>query len=414
MIEGRVASKLGSCSWGDGRDGVASKLGSYNVGDGGRKGLSEDDMAVPAGLAADPDRATLARWLLGRWDAATDGTLDEAALDRLLDLAWGEGVQVQACATLAAVDGLAAQRRQDCQDWVRGQAAAALGLQARLRAVLQCLHQAGIPALVLKGAALAQWLYPAPYLRESSDVDLLFANRDDALRAATALEGLGYARPHPPERFRHELACRGSGDLLDLDLHWALSDWPVLDRLPDFDTLFAASIPLPGLGTGARGLDAPHALLHACVHRASNLAADLGDRLKWLYDLHLLAAVLDRDAGWPTFLAACEQAQACGIAAEGLAAATDLFGTPVPPAVSAALTAARTHEPLDASRLSDWRYIQKLNFRALPDWGTRLAWIGGRLLPPAGHLRALYGEDLSYPALLWQRLRKAGSRLRRG
>ena len=40
--------------------------------------------------------------------------------------------------------------------------------------------------------------------------------------------------------------------------------------------------------------------------------------------------------------------------------------------------------------------------------------IGGRLLPPAGHLRALYGEDLSYPALLWQRLRKAGSRLRRG
>ena len=121
-------------------------------------GLSEDDMAVPAGLAADPDRATLARWLLGRWDAATDGTLDEAALDRLLDLAWGEGVQVQACATLAAVDGLAAQRRQDCQDWVRGQAAAALGLQARLRAVLQCLHQGRLkrvpginPALTVVG-----------------------------------------------------------------------------------------------------------------------------------------------------------------------------------------------------------------------------------------------------------------------
>ena len=59
-------------------------------------GLSEDDMAVPAGLAADPDRARLARWLLGRWDAATDGRLDEAALDLLLDLAWSEGVRVQA------------------------------------------------------------------------------------------------------------------------------------------------------------------------------------------------------------------------------------------------------------------------------------------------------------------------------
>ena len=376
--------------------------------------LSDNEMPAPVCLPTDPDRATLARWLVRGWDPGRDDALDEAARDRLLDLAWSEGVRVQACARLAAVETIPAQRRQDCQAWVRQQAAAALGVQARLRAVLDALQQARIPVLVLKGVALGQWLYPAPYLRESSDVDLLLASRDDALRAAAALEGLGYARPHPPERFRHELACRGSGDLLDLDLHWALSDWPVLDRLPEFDTLLAASIPLPGLGAGARGLDAPHALLHACVHRASNLAADLGDRLKWLYDLHLLAATLDRDGGWPSFLAICEQAQACGIAAEGLAATTDLFGTPVPPAVSAALTAARTHEPLDASRLSDWRYIQKLNFRALRGWGTRLAWIGGRLLPPAGHLRALYGEDLSYPALLWQRLRKAGSRLRRG
>ena len=37
----------------------------------------------------------------------------------------------------------------------------------------------------------------------------------------------------------------------------------------------------------AWGLGAAHALLHACVHRASNLSAGLGDRLKWLYDLHL-------------------------------------------------------------------------------------------------------------------------------
>ena len=373
--------------------------------------LSDDEMPAPVRLPTDPDRATLARWLVRGWDPGRDDALDEAALDQLLDLAWSEGVQVQACAQLAAVDGLAAQRRQDCQDWVRQQAAAGLGVQARLRAVLQCLHQAGIPVLVLKGAALGQWLYPAPYLRESSDVDLLLASRDDALRAAVALEGLGYAMAHAPGRFQHELACHGDG-LPDLDLHWALSDWPVLDRLPAFDTLLATSIPLPSLGSGARGLDAPHALLHACVHRASNLAADLGDRLKWLQDLHLLAAMLDRDGGWPSFLAACDQAQACGIAAEGLAATTALFGTPVPSAVSTTLAAGRTHEPLDASRLSDWRYIQKLNFRALPGWGTRLAWIGARLLPPAGHLRALYGEGHSYPGLLWQRFRRVGARLK--
>ena len=51
------------------------------------------------------------------------------------------------------------------------------------------------------------------------------------------------------------------------------------------------------------------------------------------------------------------------------------------------------------------------HFAALPDWGTRLAWVGERLLPPAGYLRALYGEDLGYPTLLWRRLRRAGARL---
>ena len=376
---------------------------------------NEPHRAVPGEAAACAGtRRVLARWMLGRWDPAIDNALDGNALEPLKDLAWAEGVTVLAGDQLTQCVGVPLELQQLCQEWIRGQAAAELGRRKHLRAVLARLDAANIRTLLLKGTALAQWLYPAPYLRESSDVDLLLASRDDALRAAAALEGLGYARPHPPERFRHELSCRGSGDLPDLDLHWALSDWPVLDRLPDFDTLLATSIPLPGLGNGARGLDAPHALLHACVHRASNLAADLGDRLKWLYDLHLLAAVLNRDGGWPSFLVICEQAQACGIAAEGLAAATTLFGTPVPPAISAALAAGRTHEPLDATRLSDWHYIQKLNFRALPGWGTRLAWIGGRLLPPAGHLRALYGEDLSYPALLWQRLRKAGSRLRRG
>ena len=40
--------------------------------------------------------------------------------------------------------------------------------------------------------------------------------------------------------------------------------------------------------------------------------------------------------------------------------------------------------------------------------------VAGAWLATVRGLRALYGEDLSYPVLLWQRLRKAGSRLRRG
>ena len=354
-------------------------------------------------------RRELASLLSGTCQPAN---LDHEAAEAWLQCAWQEGVTALMARRLDALRtqqvDVVDELWQAAQEAARGLAATELRQRAGLRQVLAALHHAQLPVLVLKGGALAHWLYPAPYLREFSDLDLLFADSDQALKAAVALASLGYTMPYPASRFRHELACRSADPQApELDLHWALSDWPVLDRLPAFAELDATAIDLPGLGTGARGLGAPHALLHACVHRASNLAAGLGDRLKWLYDMHLLAQVLDREDGWQRFLTACEQARVCGIAAEGLDATVALFGTPVPPAVSAALAAGRVREPLDATRLSDWRYLQRLNFRALPGWGARLAWLGDRLLPPAGHLRALYGEDLGYPALLWRRLRNA-------
>jgi hypothetical protein len=360
----------------------------------------------------DGPRVSLARWMRGQWQPDDAAAIQPALLRALLGNAWAEGVTALVAHGLGQCPGAPAALRDAFAAAAHAAAMPALRREADGRRVLFTLHAEGVPALLLKGGALAHWLYPAPYLRECSDLDLLFVDREQALHAAQVLAKLGYATPYQPSRFQHELACRpADGRGLELDLHWALSDWPVLDRLPAFAELDAAGIDLPGLGAGARGLGAPHALLHACAHRASNLAAGLGDRLKWLYDLHLLAQTLDRAGTWQQFTGACQQAGLCGIAAEGLDATAALFGTPVPQWVPAALAAGRATEPLDATRLDDWRYVQRLNLRALPDWEARLAWIGGRLLPPAGHLRVLYGEDLGYPALLWRRLRNAGSRL---
>lgn len=354
-------------------------------------------------------REVLAALLAGAPFTFAPGSGDPQAL---LECAWREGVLGLLSARLEGQPEVPAEVHAACSEWVRGQVAAAMVRQVRLRRVLEVLGEAGISTLVLKGAALAQWLYPASYLRESSDVDLLFASRADAERAVAALGPLGYSSPYRPERFRHELLCRSRDGKLDLDLHWALSDWPALSRLPDFASLHAARIPLPGLGDAAYGLDASLALLHACVHRASNLSAGLGDRLKWLYDLHLLAGRLDADAAWPAFVEVTRQAQGCGVCAEGLAASADLFGTKVPEEVVSALEAGCAAEPLDARRLADWRYVQRLNFRALGGWGERMAWLWSRLLPPAGHMRELYGEEVGRAGLLWQRLRRALTRLR--
>src|SRR5690606_31990339 len=155
-------------------------------------------------------RGLLARWMLGHWDEDVADALDGASLEALKAQAWREGVAVLVGDRLACNPAVPDPIRRISLDWARGQAAGELDRRRRLRALLACVEQAGIEALLLKGAALAEWLYPAPYMREFSDVDLLFASREDALRAASALEVLGYAMPYRPGRFRHELACHGA------------------------------------------------------------------------------------------------------------------------------------------------------------------------------------------------------------
>jgi hypothetical protein len=54
----------------------------------------------------------------------------------------------------------------------RATAAQSLFREAELRRVSTVLERHRIKALLLKGNALGQWLYPQPYLRVSADIDL--------------------------------------------------------------------------------------------------------------------------------------------------------------------------------------------------------------------------------------------------
>ena len=281
---------------------------------------------------------------------------------------------------------------------------------AALAAILARLNAAGIPVLVLKGTALRRWLYPEPYLRESSDIDLLLPTRQQAMAAAAALQPFGYAMPYPPGRFANEVMCRHAGTRVELDLHWCLSRNPALGLLPGFQALRKAARPLTNLGYGAVGLGHADALLHACVHRASNLEAGLGDRLKWLFDVHLMATGLDQD-GWDVFVAACVRARVCGIARDALEASANLFGTAVSGPAMDALQGAIPHDALDARRLQDWGYLQRQSLRAL-GWTNGIAWLWGSAFPSFAYMRELYGRDLSRAGLLWVRLRRLLGRLR--
>src|SRR5690606_15503428 len=350
-------------------------------------GRATGNMAELAGIDQDARarcRTRLAATLAG--NAAAGVAEGEAAA--WLQCAWEEGViallaqrlQADAGAPRELMDALAAQSR--------GLAMAELAQRGMLVKILAALEAAGIEVLVLKGAALRAWLYPLPWLRESSDLDLLFRDRTSALAAVEALRPLGFAPAYKPGASAHEVLCRHPQ--LELDLHWALTASPALRHLPAFEVLLADSIPLPRYGGFARGLGPAHALLHACVHRASNLQAGLGDRLKWLYDIHLLAETADEGA-WADMVEVSRRARIAGMALDALSMASSLFGTAVPERVREALAQAAPGDDIDAARMADWRYLQWRNLRALPGWMARLRWLWDRLFPPLGYMRESYG-----------------------
>lgn len=295
----------------------------------------------------------------------------------------------------------------------RGEAAQSMLRQAEARRILMQFSEAGLPVLLLKGSALAWWVYPAPHLRRCADVDLLFASRDDALAAAALLAGDGYVvRQHFGQAATREFLCRRDaalGSVIELDMHWSLSSAPVFAERLAFPELMAASIPLPALAPCARGLGPVHACLHACMHRASDLSNGGGEKLKWLYDLHLLAGVL-APADWESLRALAAERGLAGVCANGLEESARLFSTPLPAPTMAALRHASKREMLAPARLRDWKYFQLQNLRALPDWTSRARWIWQRLLPTAD-----YRQDTGVRAggLVRDRIRRALRQVRR-
>lgn len=285
--------------------------------------------------------------------------------------------------------------------------------RSELTRVLAMLDRMHIKVLLLKGTALAYWLYPSPYLRECGDIDLLFGSRADAERAAKLLKQFGYDLAYVPGDLSYEMPCRrmsAAGLQMEVDIHWKIVNAPMFADVLGFDQLFADSRPLPRLAPSARGLSPVHALLHSAINRAVNLHTDVGDRLAWLYDIHLLVPQLHASE-WQQLLDLCKTRGMSGVCDEAFAASVTAFDTAVPSVMWQALRSNRACERLDATRLQDWHYMQRRNILALPDLQTRLRWLWQRLLPPSrqsqDHERAPRGRL----RLIWSRILRGVNRL---
>jgi hypothetical protein len=132
--------------------------------------------------------------------------------------------------------------------------------------LLEAFRRAGIPTLVLKGAALLGSAYADLGLRPMSDVDLLVPIERVA-QASRTLEALGWTAEAPVTpsmtRMVHALPFRRPSSI-PVDLHWHVFE--ECCRPDDDDDLWAASVPRALEGVATRILAPEDQVIHACVH----------------------------------------------------------------------------------------------------------------------------------------------------
>lgn len=304
------------------------------------------------------------------------------------------------------------ERAEAIADWpaavrraIRDSAVQAAMWELSHQQCLARLHHAlvsrGVRTLLLKGTALAYGLYANPASRMRADSDLLVAPADLA-GCRSVLEECGFRRA--PDRGEHTTqeeawSTLGPGDVpCHIDLHRRFSNAGMLAGLVTWDELDAAREPLPRLGAACAGLGRLHALLLACLHRARHRTSPYysdgiahfgGDRLVWLYDIHLLAASLST-ADWRAFASLALRKGVAGVCLEGLEMAGTRLGTRSDRQAMSALAArGRTEQAtiyLDSGRLG--QIVRDLG--AVPGMGRRLSFVREMLVPPAGYVRMLY------------------------
>jgi hypothetical protein len=221
--------------------------------------------------------------------------VDGSCADRMLiALALRHGVDALLAAVLTEaglVDRMHPAARADLREALLARQRERIALESATLRALEALDRAGLPVMLLKGAALARTLYRNPVERPMNDVDLLVhpAERE---RAIDALIGAGFAAPKRSARefwreAYYHLPLRAPGDEEVLvELHWSVAQ-PERHTV-DVTRLFADSGFLSVGGTGCRVPSAPDMLLHLSLHHAYHY---FEPRLVWVRERAVLAAV---------------------------------------------------------------------------------------------------------------------------
>lgn len=181
--------------------------------------------------------------------------------------------------------------RDESEAVSRQSALAAATCYHELNQLLALWNAENIEVIVLKGAALAKWLYPAPLLRPFGDLDLL-VRKTHLARIDALLRARGYAFGNVlGEAFYQEFASeqayyRLQPPRITVDVHSELLVFYFFTQRVDNDWFWQRR-QLVSFGTATAAIFSPTAqLLHLALHAGLHHRHDI--RLIWLYDIALL------------------------------------------------------------------------------------------------------------------------------
>jgi hypothetical protein len=323
-------------------------------------------------------------------------------------------------ALLATLSAVMATLPSQIQDAVRQQAISETMWDLRHRQILAPLlndfAKADIVAVLLKGTALAYSHYPSSSLRPRGDTDMLvpaseMANVFGILKAHGFSRDLGSFDGMPTSIIRQEAwsYTAPDGSKHAVDLHWEVMHPWAVSHLFDSDTVRRKAQPLERLSPSARMMCNIDAVYHACIHRAVHIKTPYyiedqafrgGDRLIWLYDLHLMLPKLTT-ADWADLLSLCGSHDTADLCLDAFTKTNQLLGTHVPSDVLDGLRAARQNGA-PKQFLVDSGGVQSLfsDLRAIPTLKARLQYMLHVLFPPKAFLIAKYPDMASKPVVL--------------
>jgi hypothetical protein len=267
---------------------------------------------------------------------------------------------------------------------------------SRIAAAAQQLRAAGIPVLVLSGAALAARYERAGGMRRLEDTDLLVP-AEQARQAMRVLGGLGWAPAgRGADSFtpatlaaRHAHPFVNDQDRLAFELHWrALPD----PRGPDADAdLWRNAAPLALDGVAVLALDSTDQLLHTCARGARWAPAR---SCRWVADAAMLLRGADID--WERLAYRARARRASLPLAAALAYLRQLLGVGIPLSALDALRAI----PVTQAELNAYQAESSAPRGPWPAGAIRTAWARYQLYSestgaPGGPRRAI-----GFPAYL--------------